>query len=74
MNNAVNTNLKEGTDGLTGIAIVAFEITCAAKHFFKSYFLSFLTFDMMLERHVCLTQSCELISSQTFSFIGINGA
>ena len=70
---AVNTNLKEGTDGLTGIAIVAFEI-CAAKHFFKSYFLSFLTFDMMLEGHVCLTQSCELISSQTFSFIGNNGA
>ena len=30
MNNAVNTNLKEGTDVLTEIAIVALEITCAA--------------------------------------------
>ena len=41
MNNAVNTNLKEGTDGLTGIAMAAFEITCAAKHFFKVCFCCF---------------------------------
>ena len=73
MNNAVNTNLKEGTDVLTGIAIVAFKNLCCLT-VFQSYFLSFLTFDMMLEKHVCLTQSCELTSSQTFSFIGNDGA
>ena len=54
---AVNTNLKEGTDGLTEIVIVTFENLCCLTHF-QSLFLLFLAF-MVLERHVCLTQSWE---------------
>ena len=41
MNNAVNTNFKEGTDGLTGIAIVAFENLCCLTLFQKLFFVVF---------------------------------
>ena len=41
MNNAVNTNLKEGTDVLTGIAIVAFESLCCLTIFQKLFFVVF---------------------------------
>ena len=41
MNNAVNTNLKEGTDVLTEIAIVAFENLCCLTLFQKLFFVVF---------------------------------
>ena len=41
MNNAVNRNLKEGTDVLTWIAIVAFESLCCLTLFQKLFFVVF---------------------------------
>ena len=41
MNNAVNTNLKEGTDVLTEIAIVAFENLCCLTLLQKLFFVVF---------------------------------
>ena len=41
INNAVNTNLKEGTDGLTEIAVVAFENLCCLTLFQKLFFVVF---------------------------------
>ena len=41
MNSAVNTNFKEGTDVLTGIAIVALENLCCLTLFQKLFFVVF---------------------------------
>ena len=54
---------------MPGIAIVAFEIFLLPNTFSKFVFVV-LTFDMMLERQVFSTRSCELISYQTFSSVG----